>query len=172
MENLRYLSNRRLNMPYIFIETFFILQKVGFDLPEESGLSHKVRTCVSVFRASCIEILRSLNKSTGSSNTHFVRCIRADLCNKGGFQTELIKQQLRALSVLDTAKAKQLGYSYRVPFNDFLRRYKFLAFEFDEDVQITKDNCRLLLIRLKLEGWVLGRSKVFLKYYNEEYLAR
>jgi myosin III len=37
---------------------------------------------------------------------------------------------------------------------------------------MTKDNCRLLLIRLKMEGWVIGTSKVFLKYYNEEYLAR
>lgn len=37
---------------------------------------------------------------------------------------------------------------------------------------MTKDNCRLLLIRLKMEGWVIGKSKVFLKYYNEEYLAR
>jgi myosin III len=37
---------------------------------------------------------------------------------------------------------------------------------------MTKDNCRLLLVRLKMEGWVIGNSKVFLKYYNEEYLAR
>lgn len=52
------------------------------------------------------------------------------------------------------------------------RRYKFLAFDFDENVEVTKDNCRLLLIRLKMEGWVIGNSKVFLKYYNEEFLAR
>lgn len=51
-------------------------------------------------------------------------------------------------------------------------RYKFLAFEFDENVEMTKDNCRLLLVRLKMEGWLIGTSKVFLKYYNEEFLAR
>ena len=56
--------------------------------------------------------------------------------------------------------------------NPFTRRYQFLAFDFDENVEVTKDNCRLLLIRLKMEGWVIGHSKVFLKYYNEEYLAR
>lgn len=54
----------------------------------------------------------------------------------------------------------------------FLFRYQFLAFDFDETVDITKENCRLLLVRLKMEGWVIGKSKVFLKYYNEEYLAR
>lgn len=50
--------------------------------------------------------------------------------------------------------------------------YKFLAFDFDENVDMTKDNCRLLLIRLKMEGWIIGKTKVFLKYYNVEYLSR
>ncbi|KAE8742085.1 hypothetical protein FOCC_FOCC012359, partial [Frankliniella occidentalis] len=53
-----------------------------------------------------------------------------------------------------------------------IHKYQFLAFDFDESVEITKDNCRLLLIRLKMEGWVLGKTKVFLKYYHEEYLSR
>lgn len=56
------------------------------------------------------------------------------------------------------------SYSYR--------SYQFLAFDFDEPVEMTKDNCRLLFLRLKMEGWVLGKSKVFLRYYNDEFLAR
>jgi hypothetical protein len=51
-------------------------------------------------------------------------------------------------------------------------RYKFLAFDFDETVDMTGDNCRLLMVRLKMEGYAMGKSKVYLKYYNEEYLAR
>ena len=54
----------------------------------------------------------------------------------------------------------------------FGRRYKILAFDTDERVDVTMDNCRLLLLRLKLEGWKLGKRKVFLKYYTEEYLSR
>ena len=50
-------------------------------------------------------------------------------------------------------------------------RYKFLAFDFNENVDVTRENCRLLLVRLKMEGWLVGRTKVFLKYYNEEYLS-
>ena len=53
-----------------------------------------------------------------------------------------------------------------------VRRYQFLAFDFDETVDMTMDNCRLLLLRLKMEGWMMGKTKVFLKYYSEEYLAR
>lgn len=37
---------------------------------------------------------------------------------------------------------------------------------------MTKDNCRLLFLRLKMEGWALGKTKVFLRYYNDEFLAR
>lgn len=111
----------------------------------------------------------------------------------------MVYQQIRALAVLDTAAARQKGYPLRVSFSEFLRRfvrhptpninrihlspkqihlnliafrYKFLAFDFDENVELTKDNCRLLLIRLKMEGWIIGNSKVFLKYYNVEYLSR
>jgi myosin-3 len=47
-----------------------------------------------------------------------------------------------------------------------------LAFDFDENVDENADNCRLLMVRLKMEGYAMGKSKVFLKYYNEEYLAR
>ena len=58
-------------------------------------------------------------------------------------------------------------------FNDLLYdRYQFLAFDFEETVEMTGENCRLLLLRLKMEGWMLGKSKVFLKYYTEEYLSR
>lgn len=35
-----------------------------------------------------------------------------------------------------------------------------------------RDNCRLLLIRLKMDGWALGKTKVFLKYYHVEFLSK
>ncbi|XP_036340808.1 neither inactivation nor afterpotential protein C-like [Rhagoletis pomonella] len=84
----------------------------------------------------------------------------------------MVQQQMKALGVLDTIAGRQLGYSCRITFQEFLRRYQFLAFDFDETVDITKENCRLLLIRLKMEGWAIGKTKVFLRYYNDEFLAR
>lgn len=53
-----------------------------------------------------------------------------------------------------------------------LTRYCFLAFNFDERVTASRDNCRLLLLRLKMDGWALGKTKVFLKYYHVEYLTK
>ncbi|XP_041979804.1 neither inactivation nor afterpotential protein C isoform X2 [Aricia agestis] len=133
----------------------------------------RMRTASAVYRATSLEILKQLSIGPGSGGTFYVRCIRTDLNDSPrGFQTEVVKQQLRALAVLDTAKARQFGFSCRVPFAEFIRRYRFLAFDFDETVEETADNCRLLLIRLKMEGWELGKTKVFLKYYNEEFLSR
>ncbi|XP_048508226.1 neither inactivation nor afterpotential protein C isoform X2 [Athalia rosae] len=135
--------------------------------------TRKMRTCSATFRSTSLEILKSLSVGSGSGGTHFVRCIRSDLEGvPRAFYREVVRQQIRALAVLDTAKARQRGFPHRIPFQEFLRRYKFLAFDFDENVELTKDNCRLLLIRLKMEGWVIGKTKVFLKYYNEEYLSR
>ncbi|XP_014249774.1 neither inactivation nor afterpotential protein C isoform X2 [Cimex lectularius] len=128
-----------------------------------------IRTAATIFRATSLEILKLLSEGS----THFVRCIRTDLNSAPkGFQHSIIKQQLRALSVVETAGARQVGFSHRIAFDDFLERYQFLAFDFEESVDKTKDNCRLLLIRLKMEGWTMGNKKVFLKYYNEEFLSR
>uniref|UniRef100_A0A1B6LPF4 Neither inactivation nor afterpotential protein C n=1 Tax=Graphocephala atropunctata TaxID=36148 RepID=A0A1B6LPF4_9HEMI len=143
----------------------------------EYSQTRRMRTASATFRAASLELLRNLaigqDGCVTMGGTHFVRCIRADLTGHAhGFQPEVVRQQLRALAVIDTARARQKGYSHRVGFAEFIRRYKFLAFDFDENVEVTKDNCRLLLVRLKMEGWVIGKSKVFLKYYNEEFLSR
>lgn len=84
-----------------------------------------MRTAAATYRATSLEILKQLSIGPGSGGTHHVRCIRADLNdNPRGFQTEVIRQQLRALAILDTAKARQFGYSSRVPFAEFIKRYE------------------------------------------------
>lgn len=47
-----------------------------------------------------------------------------------------------------------------------------MAFDFDETVEVSKESCRLLLVRLKIDGYAIGREKIFLKYYNEEFMSR
>ncbi|XP_066253855.1 neither inactivation nor afterpotential protein C [Euwallacea similis] len=132
-----------------------------------------MRTSGTMFRAVCLDLLKELSVGGGSGGTHFVRCIRSNLKDKPQtFDRELVKHQIRPLTVVETAKIRQEGFPHRISFPEFLRRYKFLAFDFDECVDIDKDNCRLLLVRLKMEEWAIGKTKVFLKYYNEEYLSR
>ncbi|KAF5291882.1 hypothetical protein FQA39_LY14219 [Lamprigera yunnana] len=133
----------------------------------------KLYAAAKTFKASSIEVMKELCTAASSNGAHFVRCLRSDFANHPeNFHKELIKHQLRALAVVETAIVRKKGYSHRISFGEFLRRYKFLAFDFDEGIEETKENCRLLLIRLNMENWVIGKSKVFLKYYNEEYLSR
>ncbi|KAF5269227.1 hypothetical protein FQR65_LT02528 [Abscondita terminalis] len=133
----------------------------------------KLYSAAKTFKASSLELMKELSIAASGNGAHFVRCLRSDFtCNPKGFHKELVKQQLRALAVVETAVVRKRGYSHRITFSEFLKRYQFLAFDFDESIQVNKENCRLLLIRLNMENWVLGKSKVFLKYFNEEYLSR
>ncbi|XP_055376536.1 neither inactivation nor afterpotential protein C [Condylostylus longicornis] len=132
-----------------------------------------LRTISAQFRSVCLEMMKLLSTKQSDVGFHFIRCIRADLeYAPRNFHPDMVQQQMKALAVMDTIIARQQGYSSRISYHEFLKRYQFLAFDFDETVDVTKDNCRLLLIRLKMEGWAIGKSKVFLRYYNDEFLSR
>jgi len=51
-------------------------------------------------------------------------------------------------------------------------RYAILGFRLYEKVPPTRDNCKHLLVKLKLDGWAIGKTKVFLKYYHIEHLTK
>lgn len=108
-----------------------------------------------------------------AGSPQFVRCIKPnDIRASKTFESQKVLKQLRCTGVLETIRIRQHGFSHRLSFADFLKRYCFLAFGFNEKVMANRENCRLLLVRLKMDGWALGKSKVFLKYYHVEYLAK
>lgn len=88
-----------------------------------------MRSEASRFRTLCLDLMKELAVGGGSGGTHFIRCIRTDLENKPrNFHTEIIRQQLRAMSVIETAKARQKGYPHRIIFSEFLRRLILTTF--------------------------------------------
>lgn len=108
-----------------------------------------------------------------AGSPQFVRCIKPnDIRAPKTFESQKVLKQLRCAGVLETIRIRQNGFSHRLIFSDFLKRYCFLAFGFNEKVISSRENCRLLLIRLKMDGWALGKTKVFLKYYHVEFLAK
>lgn len=133
-----------------------------------------------------------------SGTPQFVRCLKPnDSRSPKHFDSAKILKQLRYTGVLETIRIRQNGFSHRLTFEEFLKRcvfkgaevshssfysmyfqsssicrYGFLAFSYDEEVKPNRDTCRILLMRLKMDGWALGKSKVFLKYYHVEVLAR
>jgi len=126
-------------------------------------------TQASCYRFAAMEVMHKLINGT----PHFVRCVRPNAEGQPGvWSAELVSQQLRCVQLVNTIAVRRDGFSQRIPFAEFLRRYQFLAFDFDERVEVTPENCRLLLVRLKMDGYRIGRDKIFIKYFNEEYMSR
>lgn len=108
-----------------------------------------------------------------SGTPQFVRCLKPnDVKAAKCFEANKVIKQLRYTGVMETIKIRQNGFSHRVLFSDFLKRYCFLAYGFNERVVANRESCRLALVRLKMDGWALGKSKVFLKYYHVEFLSK
>ncbi|XP_015595858.1 myosin-IIIb isoform X2 [Cephus cinctus] len=131
--------------------------------------SRAQQTVATYFRYSLMDLLQKMV----SGSPQFVRCIKPnDSRSPRFFDKDKVIKQLRYTGVLETIRIRQNGFSHRIPFNEFLKRYCFLAFGYDERVVASRDNCRLLLVRLKMDGWALGKTKVFLKYYHVEFLSK
>ncbi|XP_022821739.1 myosin-IIIb-like isoform X2 [Spodoptera litura] len=131
--------------------------------------SRAQQTVSTYFRYSLMELLQKMVSGT----PQFVRCLKPnDSRSPKHFDSAKILKQLRYTGVLETIRIRQTGFSHRLSFEEFLKRYAFLAFGYDEEVKPSRDTSRMLLLRLKMDGWALGKSKVFLKYYHVEVLAR
>lgn len=127
------------------------------------------QTISTYFRFSLLELLQKLNNST----PHFVRCLKPnDAKQSMTFVPEKVLEQLRFTGIMETIEIRRQGYSHRISFVDFVRRYAFLGFSYDEDVKTDRETSGLLLKRLRMDGFALGKSKVFLRYYHLEFLSR
>uniref|UniRef100_A0A669CEF1 non-specific serine/threonine protein kinase n=1 Tax=Oreochromis niloticus TaxID=8128 RepID=A0A669CEF1_ORENI len=102
---------------------------------------------------------------------HFVRCIKPNDDRQALlFCKERVMVQLRYTGILETVNIRRQGYSHRILFEDFVNRYYYLAFRAHEMPETSKENAVAILERAKLKDWVLGKTKVFLKYYHVEQL--
>lgn len=137
-----------------------------------NGLVSQTRiqqTVATYFRFSLMDLLHKLTNGA----PHFVRCIKPnDMKLPMTLSRDKIAEQLAYTGIMETIQIRQIGFSHRIPFAEFLRRYSFLVFSFDERVVANRENCRLLLLRLGMDGWAIGKTKVFLKYYHVECLSR
>uniref|UniRef100_A0A8K9UXH3 Myosin IIIB n=1 Tax=Oncorhynchus mykiss TaxID=8022 RepID=A0A8K9UXH3_ONCMY len=102
---------------------------------------------------------------------HFVRCIKPNDDRQAlRFFKERVMVQLRYTGILETVNIRRQGYSHRILFEEFVNRYYYLAFRAHQMPDSSKENAVAILERAKLENWVLGKTKVFLKYYHVEQL--
>ncbi|XP_041670586.1 myosin-IIIa isoform X2 [Cheilinus undulatus] len=127
----------------------------------------RTQTVASYFRYSLMDLLSKMV----AGQPHFVRCIKPNNdrhANK--FDREKVLVQLRYTGVLETAKIRRQGYSHRILFTNFIKRYYVVAFNAHEEPAVTPETCAAILEKAKLENWAMGKTKVFLKYYHVEQL--
>ncbi|XP_029463763.1 myosin-IIIb [Rhinatrema bivittatum] len=134
--------------------------------PEETT-NMKRQTVASYFRYSLMDLLSKMVVG----QPHFVRCIKPNDDREALlFSRERVLVQLRYTGILETVRIRRQGYSHRILFQEFLKRYYYLAFKAHENPPATRESCIAILERAKLDKWVIGKTKVFLKYYHTEQL--
>uniref|UniRef100_A0A674BBC2 Myosin IIIB n=1 Tax=Salmo trutta TaxID=8032 RepID=A0A674BBC2_SALTR len=134
--------------------------------PEETTNMRR-QTVASYFRYSLMDLLSKMVVG----QPHFVRCIKPNDDRQAlRFFKERVMVQLRYTGILETVNIRRQGYSHRILFEEFVNRYYYLAFRAHQMPDTSKENAVAILERAKLENWVLGKTKVFLKYYHVEQL--
>ncbi|CBZ54561.1 hypothetical protein NCLIV_049900 [Neospora caninum Liverpool] len=120
--------------------------------------------------------LQSLMELINSTEPHFIRCIKPNDTKKPlDWVPSKMLIQLHALSVLEALQLRQLGYSYRRPFKEFLYQFKFIDLAASENPNLDpKEAAQRLITSSKLprEEYEIGKTMVFLKQTGAKELTQ
>ncbi|KAM9347628.1 unconventional myosin-XVI [Symphorus nematophorus] len=104
---------------------------------------------------------------------HFVECVRPNASGQpDSFDSFHVSTQLQYIGVLEMVRMIRYGYPVRLSFPGFLSRYKDLVVPTlgDKKKLSPEERCRSVLQQSKLQGWQMGSSKVFLRYWQADQL--
>ncbi|KAI4304547.1 hypothetical protein MLD38_040041 [Melastoma candidum] len=129
-------------------------------LAEDSSKQSKFSSIGSRFKQQLQELLQTLS----STEPHYIRCVKPNnLLKPAVFESKNVLQQLRCGGVMEAIRISCAGYPTRRPFFEFIDRFGILAPEVldrsSEDVSV----CKRLLEKVGLEGYQIGKTKVFLR---------
>ncbi|XP_062008068.1 myosin-17-like [Rosa rugosa] len=129
-------------------------------LPEESSKSSKFSSIGSRFKLQ----LQSLMETLNSMEPHYIRCVKPNNVLKPAiFENFNIIQQLRYGGVLEAIRISCAGYPTRHTFYEFLNRFVVLAPDVLEGNSDDKVTCQMILDKMGLTGYQVGKTKVFLR---------
>ncbi|KAJ8751015.1 hypothetical protein K2173_016196 [Erythroxylum novogranatense] len=129
-------------------------------LPEESSKSSKFSSIGSRFKLQ----LQSLMDTLNSTEPHYIRCVKPNNVLKPAiFENTNIIQQLRCGGVLEAIRISCAGYPTRRTFYELLLRFGVLAPEVLEGNHDDKVACQMILDKMGMSGYQIGKAKVFLR---------
>ncbi|KAL8426640.1 hypothetical protein Efla_005897 [Eimeria flavescens] len=115
------------------------------------------------------QFLRSLGSMIGiirETEPHFIRCLKPNETKRPlDWDSPKVLNQLFSLSILEALQLRQIGYSYRRSFSDFVKRFRWLDLGAASSNADRKEVAQHILEASGLESreWVIGKTMVFMK---------
>ncbi|XP_038713709.1 myosin-6 [Tripterygium wilfordii] len=129
-------------------------------LAEESSKSSKFSSIGSRFKQQLQALLETLN----ATEPHYIRCVKPNnLLKPAIFENKNVLQQLRCGGVMEAIRISCAGFPTRKPFDEFVDRFGLLAPEVLDGSSDEVTACKRLLEKVGLEGYQIGKTKVFLR---------
>ncbi|KAJ0705635.1 putative myosin ATPase [Helianthus annuus] len=126
----------------------------------ESSKSSKFSSIGSRFKLQ----LQSLMETLSTTEPHYIRCVKPNNVLKPAiFENLNIIQQLRCGGVLEAIRISCAGYPTRRTFDEFLLRFGVLYPDVLDGKYEEKVACQMLLDKMGLKGYQIGKTKVFLR---------
>ncbi|KAJ8425290.1 hypothetical protein Cgig2_000371 [Carnegiea gigantea] len=128
--------------------------------PEETSKQSKFSSIGARFKLQLQQLMETLN----STEPHYIRCVKPNNVLKPAiFENANILNQLRCGGVLEAIRISCAGYPTRRTFVDFLLRFGVLAPEVLDGKCDEKVACQMILDKMGLKGYQIGKTKVFLR---------
>ncbi|CAI8614438.1 unnamed protein product [Vicia faba] len=128
--------------------------------PVETSKQSKFSSIGSGFKLQ----LQSLLETLSSSEPHYIRCVKPNnLLKPAIFENKNVLQQLRCGGVMEAIRISCAGYPTRKTFDEFVDRFGLLASEALDRSSDEATACKRILKNVRLEGYQIGKTKVFLR---------
>ncbi|GJN22552.1 hypothetical protein PR202_gb10130 [Eleusine coracana subsp. coracana] len=129
-------------------------------LSEDTSKSSKFSSIGSRFKQQ----LQSLLETLSSTEPHYIRCVKPNnLLKPAIFENQNVLQQLRCGGVMEAIRISCAGYPTRRTFIEFIDRFGILAPDVLSGSSDEVSAVRKLLEKVDLQGYQIGKTKVFLR---------
>ncbi|CAA6655402.1 unnamed protein product [Spirodela intermedia] len=129
-------------------------------LSDDSSKSSKFSSIGSRFKQQ----LQALMETLSVTEPHYIRCVKPNNVLKPAiFENKNVLQQLRCGGVMEAIRISCAGYPTRRTFDEFIDRFGLLAPEvlYSSYDEVTAS--KVVLEKVNLEGYQIGKTKVFLR---------
>ncbi|XP_019424641.1 PREDICTED: myosin-6-like [Lupinus angustifolius] len=128
--------------------------------PKASSKQSKFSSIGSQFKQQLQTLLETLN----ATEPHYIRCVKPNnLLKPAIFENKNVLLQLRCGGVMEAIRISCAGYPTRKTFHEFRDRFGLLSPEVLNGSIDAVAACKRILENVGLEGYQIGKTKVFLR---------